>query len=85
MTITECRHIFALLSEYLDRELTAELCDQITGHIQDCPPCVEFVESLRKTTDLCRRLELPEKPGPLPEETRRKLLAAYEKLRSNLL
>ena len=83
MTAVECNEVFALLSQYLDQELPADLCERISGHIQGCAPCVEFVESLRKTARLCNELQLPEKPGPLAEQARRELAAAFEKLRSN--
>jgi anti-sigma factor RsiW len=54
MTKVECQQIFALLSEYLDRELPADLCETIDAHIAGCPPCVEFVKSLEKTVAYCR-------------------------------
>ncbi len=76
----ECKQIFALLSRYIDAELPAETCDEISKHIAACPPCVEFVDSLKKTVALCRRHELSDQPGPLPEDARRQLRTAYEKL-----
>jgi hypothetical protein len=48
----DCKEVFALLSEYLDAEPPPDLCDRVTAHIQGCDPCVEFVESLRKTIAL---------------------------------
>jgi anti-sigma factor RsiW len=79
MTPEECREIFALLSEYIDGELPPDLCERIGRHISDCPPCVQFVESLRKSTDLCKRLKTGEGPGPLSEQARAELLAAYRR------
>lgn len=76
---TECRRIFAMLSEYLDGELPGDTCEEIAAHIRDCPPCVEFLESLRKTVKLCRALQAGEQPEPLSETTRRELRALYEK------
>jgi|YNPBryBLVA2012_1023415.scaffolds.fasta_scaffold01212_5 anti-sigma factor RsiW len=77
--VGDCRRIFALLSEYLDAELPAETCEQIAAHLKDCPPCVEFLESLKKTIELCRELEGEERPGPLGEAARRELQALYRK------
>lgn len=77
--IAECRRLFALLSEYLDAELPAETCDQIAAHLENCPPCVAFMESLRKTVELCRSFRPAEVPGPLSEDARRKLRQLYEK------
>lgn len=75
---SECKRIFALLSEYLDAELPAESCDQIEAHLNDCPPCLEFLESLRRTIELCRSFRPGELPGPLSESVRRELRERYQ-------
>jgi anti-sigma factor RsiW len=77
--IAECRRLFALLSEYLDAELPQQTCEQIAAHLADCPPCAAFLESLRKTVELCRRFRFEEMPAPLGEQVRRELRARYEK------
>lgn len=76
MTAVECKQVFAMLSQYLDRDLPADLCDRIGDHIGECPPCVEFVRSLERTVELCRKFEI-EHPGQVPAEVRDKLLEAY--------
>jgi len=73
-----CQQIFALLSEYLDAELPPDLCEKLSGHIEGCAPCVEFVESLRKSVDLCRNFKPDTLPAPLAEEARANLRRAYE-------
>lgn len=77
--VSECRRIFALLSEYLDAELPADTCEQIAAHLADCPPCIEFVESLKKTVELCRSFRPAEMPAPLSEAVRAELRALYQK------
>ncbi|MCC6368857.1 MAG: zf-HC2 domain-containing protein [Bryobacterales bacterium] len=79
MTKLECKEIFEKLSEYLDRQLPADMCDQIDEHIGACPPCVQFVESLRKTMELCKDLQEEEKPAPLPGHAISDLRLAYQK------
>jgi anti-sigma factor RsiW len=76
----QCQEIFALLSDYLDVELPPEACQEIETHLAGCPPCVEFVESLRKTIELCRRYRPAEIPSPLGDRAREELLAAYQKM-----
>ncbi len=78
-SLDECRRIFALLSEYLDAELPADTCEQIAAHLNDCPPCVEFLESLRKTIALCRSLQVEDRARPLSDAARAELRSAYEK------
>lgn len=80
MTTMECREIFAQLSEYLDGELPPDVCEQISEHIEDCPPCVEFVESLKKTVGLCKGMAVESEaaPRPLPEDLKARLMAALQ-------
>ncbi len=80
MTVPECKDVFARLSEYLDQELPPDLCERIEAHIQGCPPCVEFVESLRKSNDLCRQFLERADPPALPAAMRQQLLDAYQAL-----
>ncbi len=79
MTHLECKEIFAMLSQYLDRELPGDLCDQIGHHIDGCPPCVEFVKSLEKTVELCRDAKFSDRPSPLGDEAMERLKAAFRK------
>lgn len=76
MTAIECKEVFEKLSEYLDAELPPDLCEKMRGHIEDCPPCVEFVNSLRKTMDLCRQLTPPD-GAPLPEDAKARIRAVW--------
>ena len=59
-----CRELFERLSEYVDGELSQEICEEIRRHMEGCDPCVAFAKTLKKTADLCRRL--PSRPI-LPE------------------
>lgn len=73
----ECKEIFAQLSAYIDAELPNATCEEIQAHIADCPPCVEFVNSLRRTVDLCHGHASLERPAPLTSQARERLLEAY--------
>ncbi|HTS30991.1 MAG TPA: zf-HC2 domain-containing protein [Bryobacteraceae bacterium] len=75
-----CKEIFALLSEYLSLELPPEACQEIDEHLSGCPPCVEFVESLRKTVDLCRGYQPSAMPAPLSAKARGDLEAAWKRM-----
>jgi len=75
-----CKEVFALLSDYLNLELPPEACQEIESHLAGCPPCIEFMESLRKTVELCRAYRPGELPAPLGDEARGQLLSAYQKM-----
>jgi anti-sigma factor RsiW len=74
----DCRELFALLSQYLDAELKLEACSEIERHLKDCAPCVAFLNTLRKTAELCRQHRPAEAPRPLRQEAREQLRAAYQ-------
>jgi anti-sigma factor (TIGR02949 family) len=61
-TSMTCRELFDRLSEYVDGELSQELCEKIRNHMDGCDPCVNFAKTLKTTADLCRRL--PSQPIP---------------------
>ena len=58
-----CKQIFAGLSEYLDGRLDDLTCDRVQRHLQDCPPCVAFLEDLRKAIERCRSAEAQCEPA----------------------
>lgn len=78
----DCKAIFAMISDYIDAELPPATCEEIAHHIAACGPCVEFVESLKKSIELCRHTSFEDQPSPLPEEARAHLRAAWERMMS---
>ena len=77
-----CKEIFALLSDYLDLDLSSGDCRHIEEHLAGCPACVEFVESLRKTIALCHEYECEpgSMPAPLGETARAELEKAWRRM-----
>jgi RNA polymerase sigma-70 factor (ECF subfamily) len=63
---TECRELFANLSEYLDGRVEPQSCEEMRGHIESCPACVAFLRDLRVAIDRCRSLEIPCDPAVAP-------------------
>ena len=75
-----CQEIFAELSAYLDAELPPDACREIEEHLAGCSPCVEFVDSLRRTVELCREYKAGALPDPLSRQARQDLLAAFQRM-----
>jgi RNA polymerase sigma-70 factor (ECF subfamily) len=75
----DCRALLARLSEYIDGELEAGVCDEIDAHMGGCDPCQRFVEALRRTV----RLVESEPAAPLPAEAREEIRRALDSLRRN--
>ena len=55
---TECRELFANLSEYLDGRVKPETCDKMSAHIAGCPQCIAFLRDLRAAIDRCRSMDV---------------------------
>lgn len=65
--MSSCRQLFERLSEFLDGELSEDVCAHIRAHLSECAPCQTFFRTLEETVHLCQQLPSP----PLPEEVRR--------------
>ena len=76
----DCEAVFARLSEYLDRELPAATCEELESHIQDCAPCVEFVDSLKKSVGLYRTYQPVPDPPMLSPQVKQSLREAYQRM-----
>jgi anti-sigma factor RsiW len=73
-----CLEVFAQLSEYLDLELPPEACREIERHIEDCEPCIRFLDSLRGSISLVRTLPASGQPEPIPERLEQALRTAWQ-------
>lgn len=74
----ECLRVFEALSEYLDGELSPVDCRHLEEHMAGCEPCIDFLESLKQSIAVSRRLPLGPPPPSMPEEVRGKLMSAWQ-------
>ena len=60
----KCEEIFEKISEYIDKELDPSLCKDIEEHVENCEPCIAFINTLKKTVELFKGIsvETPEIP-----------------------
>lgn len=63
---SECRDLFANLSEYIDNRIEPRTCEQMQEHIESCPSCVAFLRDLRHAIDRCRSLDIACDPVVAP-------------------
>jgi anti-sigma factor RsiW len=49
-----CADLLGQLSDYLDGELSPGRCRTIERHLDDCPCCGEFADSIRRAVAVCR-------------------------------
>ena len=66
-----CPRIVALLSDYLDGRLPADVRSDLEQHLGGCSECTRFVETFRSTINVLHSLT----DEDLPEELRVRLKA----------
>jgi|YNPNPStandDraft_1061719.scaffolds.fasta_scaffold00937_5 anti-sigma factor RsiW len=74
-----CRAIVEVLCDYIEGELPPEEERELDSHMADCPPCLSFLKTYRKTTEICRSLSPEEIPAELKERLKRFLERRQER------
>ena len=69
---SQCKSLLAYLSDFVDGELSDELCQEIIAHTAECENCRIVVDTLRKTISLYH--ECADEPANIPGEVRSHLL-----------
>jgi RNA polymerase sigma-70 factor (ECF subfamily) len=73
-----CRKMFAVLSDYLDRELDPAMCAKLEAHLDGCKPCVGYLASLEETVRRLKRHRTWPVSPRVAAQIRKKLLQAFE-------
>jgi len=72
-----CKKYFEKISEYLDGELDDRICKEIEEHLKNCPECLECLNSLKKSIQLCKKAGYEEMPADIRERLRSNLLDCF--------
>lgn len=70
-----CASGVALLMDYLEGVLSADLCSAIDTHVAGCPRCVAFIASYRETPRILREATATALPADLQASLREFLRA----------
>jgi hypothetical protein len=65
LRMVSCRHCVDHLLDYLEGSLKPEEEKAMDDHISACPPCIDFVQQYRGSSELCRRAVGAEMPQEL--------------------
>jgi hypothetical protein len=83
-TVMKCADIFRHICDNLDENIDSPECREIRKHIEECPDCVAYLDSLKKTIRLYRIYPGPTVPAvvhkrlyatlnlPVPKKSRKK-------------
>jgi len=59
----KCESVYLHICDHLDEEISSPRCRQIRQHLEECPNCRAYLDSLKKTIVLYRKLPDPSVPA----------------------
>ena len=71
----DCSHLLNSLSDFIDDDLSEDLCAEITRHLESCENCQVVVNTLRKTVEL---YHVSAQTIALPDDVRERLYLRLE-------
>ncbi len=71
-----CKELVELVTQYLEKALSAEDHARFEAHLAACPGCMEYLTEFRETIHLTGRLS----EEHIPASTRRRLLHTFREL-----
>ena len=75
-----CKDLLEWLSDYIDGDLKGELYERIKAHANHCEPCVAFIQTLQKTSELIQN-----KPGiDVPPEAMDELTTSLQQCKNEM-
>jgi anti-sigma factor RsiW len=75
MAIRTCRDAIAVLGDYLESALGEDALAELEAHLRDCPPCVAYLNTYRRTRDVAGAEGRVEMPAEMKERLRQFLIA----------
>jgi len=66
----DCQEVHDLSSDFIDEEMDDTSATQIRSHLDKCPPCRAFVNSLKATVKLLRATPKNEAPPGFRQRVR---------------
>ena len=63
-------HLNDRLTELLEGTLSADICEEVTRHLEECPDCARLRDDLQDLARLCREAA---QPTTMPAELRSRL------------
>ena len=70
-----CRQAVALMSDYLDGQLSLRDSQRLEAHLAECPHCSEYIDQLRVTISALGGAE----PEPLSDDAMNEFVDLYRR------
>ncbi len=59
------------LCDYLGYDFASPMCKELHDHVQNCPECQKYIDSVKMTVKVCKNLN---EETPCPENVKKNLL-----------
>ena len=66
----DCEHVREMSSDFIDDDLDEEANQMVVAHLEWCPPCTAFINTLRATVGLLRSTPREAPPVDFKERVR---------------
>ncbi len=76
MSELTCREFIDFLDDYVEGRQAADVRARFERHLEDCPYCVDYLETYRDTISLARDACSADPSLPAPEDVPEKLIQA---------
>jgi len=76
-----CPDVLALFSRHLEGDISADVCQQMEGHLDSCRSCLAACDSLRRSVALCQATPAGPVPPVVAEAVRTAVRAALQEMR----
>jgi anti-sigma factor RsiW len=70
-----CQDAITILADYLESTLSASVVAELETHLADCPACVAYLNTYKRTRDVAAKVAQVEMPEEMRERLRAFLLA----------
>ncbi len=61
----KCTDVYLFICDNLDQKLDSPQCREIKRHLESCPDCSAYLDSVKKTVQLYRNVTIPHVPSAI--------------------
>jgi hypothetical protein len=69
------KEIVKRICDFMGEDLDAPACQEVAAHVEKCPECKIYLDTIKKTVTLCRDLETSKK---LPSDVNHRLFKVLD-------
>jgi len=64
------QEVYKQICDFMGEDLNAPACKEVADHLENCPNCKVYLDTVKKTVTICREIE---KEEIMPEDVKKRL------------